>query len=227
MTLQNEEEDEEELLDVFMDVNTAGSVGRIGGDGGLVTLSGLPRSYWSGLMHQEEIKERNREKSEAVKSSVPFFLGGASPGAGVLPGWAEADQDEAPGEGKARGSRIMKDGAGSLNSKILTALESGDRDKAKALSPSEIYREVCQFQNAEILAVLRALQKAMRSKLDFDLTQGILSLVLRIHLTEILHDENLSAEAGKLRRLTAEAWQGVGDTLGRVQCLLNHFTKMY
>ncbi len=252
MALDHSEEEDLGLLDVWQDGQVLSSTVAANN---LVTLSGVPRSTWHGLMFQEEIKERNKPK-EVVKKpeQAPFFLGSIDPQQRQLQGKSsvtsasgvsffedaaasgsasegEDDASDASDGGEGSGgskkrSRVVKGQMGDEGS-LIAAIRKGRGTRAlRSMAPGRIWTEIQMFEDNDLACVMAFVEKEVQKQTDFELIQAFLNVFLKTHMGSIMQDKALAERVASLTVALGASYENIDGKLQRVSCMLNHFLRL-
>ncbi|EST08974.1 Small-subunit processome, Utp21 [Kalmanozyma brasiliensis GHG001] len=175
------------------------------GEGGLVTLSTMPRARWMTLINLDTIKLRNKPKSAPQKPDAkraPFFLPQTVSGVDFkFDPTAPAGEDaEAPEQGER--STIFSSGGVSFKTefqeRLDAAVEKGDVSGfflyLETLSTPQLDLEIRSLSNADdLVSFLTMLLKRLKQHRDYEAVQALLATLLKVHTDLMLQIVNPSA----------------------------------
>ena len=168
-------------------------------EGGLVTLSTMPRARWMTLINLDTIKLRNKPKAAPQKPEAkraPFFLPQTVSGVDfkfdpTAP--TSTEGDEVADEGGK--SNIFSSGGISFKTDFQERLEAAaDKDDVsgfflylETLSTPQLDVEIRSLTAIEdLVAFLNVLLKRLKQHRDFEAVQALLATVLKVHSDLIL-----------------------------------------
>ncbi|PAV23976.1 Utp21-domain-containing [Pyrrhoderma noxium] len=201
---------EEEALDALQSLtfeepeDVYATPSQLGGD--LITLTLLPRSRWQTLINLEVIQQRNKPKEPPKQpEKAPFFLP-------TLPGvehrFAVTQTDDTQDQ-KKKTTKRLESGATQADSTFLRKLVSEDPEGdyesfftyMKSLTPAGLDLELRSLGTS--LDILRtflvALRQRLRSHRDFEATQAIMGVLLRLHGDVLVENPEMSEALKELR----------------------------
>ncbi|PWN33653.1 Utp21-domain-containing protein [Meira miltonrushii] len=169
-------------------------------EGGLLTLSTMPRSRWMTLLNLDIIKARNKPKEAPKKpEKAPFFL---PVGAGSRPDSAidrksglslgeeiMADEETDSGNQSRRLQVLASNGLdfqSEFSQRLAGALQDDQMDALfvylNALSPPALDSEIRSLARLEDLTCfLNCMTRRLQQHRDYDAVQAMVSVALRIH----------------------------------------------
>jgi U3 small nucleolar RNA-associated protein 21 len=169
-------------------------------EGGLLTLSTMPRSRWMTLLNLDIIKARNKPKEAPKKpEKAPFFL---PVGAGNRPDSAIdrktgfslgeeilADEEANAGTQSKRLQVLASNGLdfqSEFSQRLAGALQDDQMDALfvylNALSPPALDSEIRSLARLEDLTCfLNCMTRRLQQHLDYDAVQAMVSVALKIH----------------------------------------------
>ncbi|SJX64478.1 related to UTP21-U3 snoRNP protein [Sporisorium reilianum f. sp. reilianum] len=176
--------------------------------GGLVTLSTMPRARWMTLINLDTIKLRNKPKAAPQKPDAkraPFFLPQTVSGVDFRfdPTAPVANED---GEARAEGERsnIFSSGGISFKTEFQERLEAAvEKDDVsgfflylETLSTPQLDLEIRSLTSTDdLVAFLTMLLKRLQQHRDFEAVQALLATLLKLHTDLIL--QTFNPESGK------------------------------
>lgn len=168
-------------------------------EGGLVTLSTMPRARWMTLINLDTIKQRNKPKAAPQKPEAkraPFFLPQTVSGVDFKFD-PTAPTPSADGEAADKGERsnIFSSGGISFKTEFQERLEAAaERDDVsgfflylETLSTPQLDIEIRSLTaNDDLVAFLTMLLKRLKQHRDFEAVQALLATLLKVHTDLIL-----------------------------------------
>ncbi|KAJ1024816.1 hypothetical protein NDA16_002856 [Ustilago loliicola] len=170
-------------------------------EGGLVTLSTMPRARWMTLINLDTIKQRNKPKAAPTKPEAkraPFFLPQTVSGVDFKFDPSASSSTDAEGEdGVEKGgkSNIFSSGGISLKTEFQERLAAAaEKDDAngfflylETLSTLQLDAEIRGLTVTEdLVAFLSMLLKRLKQHRDFEAVQALLATLLKVHTDLIL-----------------------------------------
>ncbi|KAK9461119.1 Utp21 specific WD40 associated putative domain-containing protein [Lipomyces oligophaga] len=165
----------------------------------LVTLSTLPRSRFSTLVHLDVIRQRNKPKeAPKVPENAPFFL--------TLTG-SEADGEQRPLEAKKQRKKENSQSAllerSTTRSEFEQKLVEGHSideysdciEYLKILTPSMTDLEIRSLQSDNLdkfIYFIEAMTQHLRTRRDYEAVQAWMAMFLKIHSDVLLKQEENS-----------------------------------
>ncbi len=173
-------------------------------EGGLVTLSTMPRARWMTLINLDTIKLRNKPKAAPQKpeaARAPFFLPQTVSGVDfkfdpTAPSSTDADADAKDGGEK---SNIFSSGGISFKTEFQERLEAAAEKNdvsgfflyLETLSTPQLDLEIRSLTSTDdLVAFLNMLLQRLKQHRDFEAVQALLSTVLKVHSDSILQTFN-------------------------------------
>lgn len=175
-------------------------------------------------------QRRNKPKEPVQKPErAPFFLPTV---AGLEPKFAVEDKRKDSNE-KLDSRAIDKLKPISKFGELLLACdESHDYDpifeSLKAMGQSAIDAEIRSLSSLVdgssglLVYFLDAIETALKTNRDFDLIQSYLGLYLKIHIEDILINEELRSRCERLSQMSDQLWDRLSDDLNKSLCLTNY-----
>lgn len=198
----------------------------------LVTLSLLPQSRWRHLTSLELIKKRNKPKEPPkAPKAAPFFLPTTQD---LVPKFLPAKDDQLDDrEGKSKMLKMKQLQQDSEFQKRLKDCANTDNYKPvlellKSLGPSSIDAEIrCLGPSAggdiKLLEMFMLfIEQQLRLRTDFEFTEALLGLFLKLHGPIVAQHPELTAIAGRLQQEHSAAWSNIQDLLNQCACLLSY-----
>ncbi|SPO27880.1 related to UTP21 - U3 snoRNP protein [Ustilago trichophora] len=172
-------------------------------EGGLVTLSTMPRARWMTLINLDTIKLRNKPKAAPQKPEAkraPFFLPQTVSGVDFKfdPTAPTSTDDEEAGD-KAEKSNIFSSGGISFKTEFQERLEAAAEKEdvsgffiyLETLSTPQLDVEIRSLTATEdLVAFLTMLLKRLKQHRDFEAVQALLATLLKVHSDLILQTFN-------------------------------------
>lgn len=181
-------------------------------EGGLVTLSTMPRARWMTLINLDTIKQRNKPKAAPTKPEAkraPFFLPQTVSGVDFkFDPTAPTSTDTEDGEGMDQGekSNIFSSGGISFKTEFQERLASAaEKDDVngfflylETLSTPQLDAEIRGLTVTEdLVAFLTMLLKRLKQHRDFEAVQALLATLLKVHTDLILTTFNPESQDGE------------------------------
>uniref|UniRef100_A0A7N1A9E4 WDR36/Utp21 C-terminal domain-containing protein n=1 Tax=Kalanchoe fedtschenkoi TaxID=63787 RepID=A0A7N1A9E4_KALFE len=215
---------------------------------GLITLSLLPKSQWQSLINLDIIKLRNKPTEPPKKpEKAPFFLTSVpSLGGEIVFKPNEISRDGSSGqddENKSNNksfelppSRFVQLLRSSAESKKFAAFT----DFIKGLSPSSLDMELRMLQIIDdedqqepesrpemslIELLLDYFIQELSSKNNFEFTQAVVRLFLKIHGETIRRQPVLQVKARKLLDVQTAVWQRIDKLFQSSRCMLTFLSN--
>lgn len=206
----------------------------------LVTLALLPAAKWQTIDALDQIRERNKPKTEkAPEVEVPFFMPtvpGLVPKFDVAPALAEQQQQQQ----QQSGSRLLALGGSSAKTQFIELLERcGEEDgnfapaleHLKKIGPNAVDFELRSLPTdtpATLLLMLQMLTSELEKKRNFEVLQAVLRLFLQVQSDALLRhsrtDPVLSDALRKLLSVQKSVWSGLESLLHNTLCLVGYTT---
>lgn len=198
----------------------------------LVTLSLLPQSRWRHLTSLELIKKRNKPKEPPkAPKSAPFFLPTTQE---LVPKFLPTEDDQA--ENTERKSKILNMQQLQPDSEFQKCLKDCNRKEnyesvlelLKSMGPSSIDAEIrCLGPSAggdvKLLEIFMLfIEHQLRLRTDFEFTEAILGLFLKLHGPTVAHFPELTAIARRIQTEHSAAWSSIQDLLNQCVCLVSY-----
>ncbi|SOV05658.1 related to UTP21 - U3 snoRNP protein [Ustilago sp. UG-2017a] len=170
-------------------------------EGGLVTLSTMPRARWMTLINLDTIKQRNKPKAAPSKpeaNRAPFFLPQTVSGVDFKFDPTASTSTETKGKDggdKGEKSNIFSSGGISFKTefqeRLAAAEEKGDVNGffmyLETLSTPQLDAEIRGLTVTEdLVAFLGMLLKRLKQHRDFEAVQALLATLLKVHTDLIL-----------------------------------------
>lgn len=169
--------------------------------GGLLTLSTMPRSRWMTLLNLDIIKARNKPKEAPKKpEKAPFFLpvdASSRPDSAIerraglsLGEEIKADDENVNGGNQSKRLQVLSsnglDFQSDFSQRLLGALQDDQMDALflylHALSPPALDSEIRSLARLDDLTCfLNCMTRRLQQHRDYDAVQAMLSVALRIH----------------------------------------------
>ncbi|XP_074612173.1 WD repeat-containing protein 36-like [Acropora palmata] len=198
----------------------------------LVTLSLLPQSRWRHLTSLELIKKRNKpmEPPKAPKAA-PFFLPTTQE---LVPKFASTEEEK-PDDMEAK-SKILNMKKLQPDTEFQIMLQDCAKTEnyepvitlLKSMGPSSIDAEIRSL-GPEAGGDLQLLQLFMLfiehqlgTRRDFELTEAMLGLLLKLHGGVIAENPELALIAKRLQQEHTAAWSNIQDLLNQCSCLIGY-----
>lgn len=191
----------------------------------LVTLSLLPESRWTSLLHLDAVKRRNKPVAPPVAPpTAPFFLP-------TLPGLTPRFSFPSATEGQ---SKLL---VGSMQtSEFCSVLEeagrSGSFDRPlrllKDCGPAALSVELTCLTsevggaNSLLLTFIHMIDSMLASGRDFDLAHAYLALFLKLHLRALSQDAVAMAALLRLSARLEAVWAELRASFDQSLCLLSY-----
>ncbi|XP_022806762.1 WD repeat-containing protein 36-like [Stylophora pistillata] len=198
----------------------------------LVTLSLLPKSRWRHLTSLELIKKRNkpREPPKAPKAA-PFFLPTTQE---LVPKFLQTEEDQT--DEKDANSKILDMKQLEQDSEFQKLLKEGSSSgnyelflvHLKSMGPSSIDAETRSLGPSAggdvklVEAFMLFLEHQLQSRRDFEFTEGIMGLFLKLHGPLIAEQPELGEVTTRLLEEHKAAWSTIRDLLNQCSCLVNY-----
>lgn len=198
----------------------------------LVTLSLLPQSRWRHLTSLELIKKRNKPKEPPkAPKSAPFFLPTTQE---LVPKFLLTEDDQA--DNTERKSKILNMQQLQPDSEFQKCLKDCNRKEnyesvlelLKSMGPSSIDAEIrCLGPSAggdiKLLEIFMLfIEHQLRLRTDFEFTEAILGLFLKLHGPTVAHFPELTAIARRIQTEHSAAWSSIQDLLNQCVCLVSY-----
>lgn len=163
-------------------------------EGGLITLSTMPRARWMTLINLDTIKQRNKPKAPPEKpeaNRAPFFLPQTVSGVEFkFDPTASTATQQGEGLDKSEKSNIFSSGGISFKTEFQERLEAAlEKDDAsgfflylETLSTPQLDIEIRSLtSNDDLVAFLTMLLKRLKQHRDFEAVQALLATLLKVH----------------------------------------------
>ncbi|TKY89449.1 hypothetical protein EX895_001980 [Sporisorium graminicola] len=177
-------------------------------EGGLVTLSTMPRARWMTLINLDTIKLRNKPKAAPQKPEAkraPFFLPQTVSGVDFkFDPTAPVGTEDGEPEAKGERSNIFSSGGISFKTEFQERLEAAaEKDDVsgfflylETLSTPQLDLEIRSLTSTDdLVAFLTMLLKRLKQHRDFEAVQALLATLLKLHTDLIL--QTFNPESGK------------------------------
>eukprot|EP00762_Andalucia_godoyi_P005941 ANDGO_00011.mRNA.1 U3 small nucleolar RNA-associated protein 21 homolog len=203
-----------------------------------ISFAGVPRPKWATLALLDVIRERNKPKQPVEKQRLPFFL------------QLQQSQDGRVVSSSAKDLSAMndKDESNSWESRILSSIKlpdvahspltqsvvgGEDNDSATvqellSLSASALDLEIQTIGSADALVSwLNFLSRQIRSKKNYELVQGILSLLIKVHgsVLQRAHSSQLDEAVKRIEEAQSESWIGMDRLFHETLCMAHFFSQ--
>lgn len=177
-----------------------------GEEGGLVTLSTMPRARWMTLINLDTIKLRNKPKSAPTKPEAkraPFFLPQTVSGVEFRFDPLAPTSFAPSGEEEGAKSSIFSSAGVSFKTdfqeRLAAATEKGDVGGfflyLETLSTPQLDVEIRSLTDKEdLIMFLEMLERRLGQKRDYEAVQALLATVLKVHSEGILQTFNPEVE---------------------------------
>ncbi|CAH3028123.1 unnamed protein product [Porites evermanni] len=198
----------------------------------LVTLSLLPQSRWRHLTSLELIKKRNKPKEPPkAPKSAPFFLPTTQE---LVPKFLPTEDDQA--DNTERKSKILNMQQLQPDSEFQKCVKDCNRKEnyesllelLKSMGPSSIDAEIrCLGPSAggdvKLLEIFMLfIEHQLRLRTDFEFTEAILGLFLKLHGPTVAHFPELTTIARRIQTEHSAAWSSIQDLLNQCVCLVSY-----
>ena len=179
-------------------------------EGGLVTLSTMPRARWMTLINLDTIKLRNKPKAPPQKPDAkraPFFLPQTVSGVDFkFDLTAPVETEDGETQDKAEKSTIFSSGGISFKTEFQERLEAAaEKDDVsgfflylETLSTPQLDLEIRSLTSTDdLVAFLTMLLKRLKQHRDFEAVQALLATLLKLHTDLILQTFNPESDGGQ------------------------------
>lgn len=198
---------------------------------GVMTLSSLPATQWQGILHLEEIKERNKPTEAPKKPEIaPFFL----------PTMHTSPQEAvfvAPEESKVLTTdetHKLRD----MNSPLQQLLAKGDHDETLSFllkqTASGVHLVISDIgplaggSLSELSQMMEFFEFHIEKCHHADLIQTYLSLFIQTHGDMFSGEEGseLQEKARRLQSLIKHRWEAIDQRCNKITCFLKVFCNV-
>lgn len=219
--MMDEEESLPEVLgeSIAVDPSRFVSVGFVPMESNMISSSDMSQTKWKAILHQEEIKRRNKPKKEVKKDlEAPFFL----------PTTKEVDPKLIiePMDDSSEHEKHLLDPS-QLEGSLQDLLHNSEKHEAvfhflKSLSPSAIDMQIraigfFEVEETETIQTLALMLDFLEARLnlpgDFEFIESLLHLFLKVHSSEICSSPILVDKVSNIRRIHESKWAKVEDFL--------------
>jgi U3 small nucleolar RNA-associated protein 21 len=191
------------------------------GESDLLKLSGIPRSNLQTLTHLDILKERNKAQTTIKpEKEIPFFLDSlisADPNKSVVVNDLNTSLGDTKKEVKAKRSHSMRSLTDFISQSDVDAL--GVLEYLRGLTPSEVEYGISTLEGDSLGALLDVLATAMSSGRDFDAVVAYLSVMLRVHGSDMLHH---GVKLQQLADIATQRTHSLEDRVDHTMSLLSY-----
>ncbi|CAH3115617.1 unnamed protein product [Pocillopora meandrina] len=198
----------------------------------LVTLSLLPKSRWRHLTSLELIKKRNKpQEPPKAPKAAPFFLPTTQE---LVPKFLQTEEDQTDEkdakskildmkqlEQASEFQKLLKEGSNSGNYELFLG-------HLKSMGPSSIDAEIRSLGPSAggdvklVEAFMLFLEYQLQSRRDFEFTEGVMGLFLKLHGPLIAEQPELGEVAARLLEEHKAAWSTIRDLMNQCSCLVSY-----
>jgi len=186
----------------------------------MITLSDLPSSVWTSIVHIDTIKSRNKPEENVVKAveAAPFFL---PTEAGVVPHFKKEEEKEEVSKLKTISTIESSEFA-----KIITeGRYSEGIDLLRSMSPSGVDYHIHMLSTTdEMTSFLSMLFFQLNENSLFELVQAYLATFLKHHSDTVLANSDIQEEITKLKEAQENHWKRLQSLFDMNACLLKFFS---
>lgn len=191
----------------------------------LITLSSLPESKWKNLLNLDLIKKRNKPKEAVLKpQNAPFFLptvAGLEPTFGT--DWKESEKQMDLIDSHLINKLKPISSFGQLLVLCNKQLNYCPLiERLKELGQSAIDAEIRSLSPNLMIHFLDAMEEWLKTNKDFQLIESFLGLFLKIHIEDIVSNEELKTRCDRLSQMTDQLWDRLSKEFNKSLCLTNY-----